>query len=486
MMEKESQKETPKIRIKGTGFRDFKPDLTKNKSNTVRIIGNKNNKIKTESLKSTSNTITIRGNDKSFKNNEKKSYDNSSKIRIKGIKNDSNEIKITSKRIHLRKKSSISQISHQKSIKNNQQTLIPLKSIDKKIDDLLYRNTSQIYRGLNIQDKNKNSAKKEKIGIYSNSNDKNILFLEEEEFIKNSKNYRFSEQDLNNIGKEKNLKLISNYSEYKNIKSILQWECLKCGTKFFSKIVLVKQNICPCPECRKYRNRRPRFNFDIYKEELSYYVEKYINIIVKNPKFKSYISYNIKNEVLILFKEVINLFNSKTENSKFLNFYKRMGENVAKGPKYLAIALIYVILKKKDDTLTQPEITSVINIDNAGVSVTISRFLDILKLIPNYEFTLSFIKPKKLDLHEYSQEIIKYLKIYSKSLPKFYDFKRNFNSELKEILKIFLDSVNSIQKPHKLKEYLNSFSRISPNLHTAIILYIYMKYKKDIDIFMAN
>ncbi len=293
---------------------------------------------------------------------------------------------------------------------------------------------------------------------------------------------KLTEKELIEIGKEKNLKLISNYSEYQNIKSLLQWECLNCGTKFSSKVVLVKQNICPCPECRKHRKRSPRFNLDTYKEGLNYYINKYINILVKNPKFKSYISNNIKNEVLILFNDVINSFNSRTENDKFLNFYKRMGEKNAKGPKYLAIALIYFIFKKKDDTLTQPEINSVLNIGHGGVSVAISRLLDIIKLIPNYEFTLSFIKPKNLDLHEYSQEIIKYLKIYTKSLSKIADLEKIRNNELKDIVKIFINSVNLIQKPNKLKEYLNFFKRISPSLHTSIILYIYMKYKKDIDI----
>jgi hypothetical protein len=60
---------------------------------------------------------------------------------------------------------------------------------------------------------------------------------------------RLSEDEINEKARGWNLRLLSDYDEYKNTESVLRWECLKCGHKFHSSIIRINQRKYPCPEC---------------------------------------------------------------------------------------------------------------------------------------------------------------------------------------------------------------------------------------------
>ncbi len=60
---------------------------------------------------------------------------------------------------------------------------------------------------------------------------------------------RLKKEVLYQIAKEKSLKLISDLDEYKDLLTILKWQCLKCIYIFDSNTANVKRAACPCPHC---------------------------------------------------------------------------------------------------------------------------------------------------------------------------------------------------------------------------------------------
>ena len=58
-------------------------------------------------------------------------------------------------------------------------------------------------------------------------------------------------KDLKLLAKNKGLKLKSDYNQYEDKDSVLEWECLKCNLRFFNSTHNIQRNKHPCPNCRK-------------------------------------------------------------------------------------------------------------------------------------------------------------------------------------------------------------------------------------------
>ncbi len=70
-------------------------------------------------------------------------------------------------------------------------------------------------------------------------------------------NKRLKKEDLKQIEDQTNLKLISEYEEYKELLTTLKWQCLKCKHEFRDCTSNIRRYTYPCPNCRKefYKKR---------------------------------------------------------------------------------------------------------------------------------------------------------------------------------------------------------------------------------------
>ena len=81
---------------------------------------------------------------------------------------------------------------------------------------------------------------------------------------------RLNEDELNEKALVWNLRLLSDYVDYENIQSVLQWECLKLGHKFHSSIFNINQRKFPCPECGRNERGIPYYDKDKKIRECSW------------------------------------------------------------------------------------------------------------------------------------------------------------------------------------------------------------------------
>lgn len=224
-----------------------------------------------------------------------------------------------------------------------------------------------------------------------------------------------------------------------------------------------------------------KYNQESYEKAISRYIENFIEIL--NVRLEFTLS---KDEIIKIYKKILDIVPPITDSTKFQSFYFYLGKR--KNPKYLAAALIYQYLFSIGKQLSQAKLGKMLGLHTQMIGESSRSISDLIKKILKKNGYHSIPRPKKLGERRYTENVFKYIKLQLRA----FTFKISFkftNDDINSIKEIYykaIDSINFENYNKKFETFYNLLYRKQPAHLAAVLCYIYIKYCKDVEIYLED